>query len=112
MPIEYDTLVLLLITHLKLCNYINLRQVNLIILLKTENVRCVHAGPPCGTYTRALEKRVPKWKRDLGAPDPQPLRKDWCPEGLSSLTGVRLIKVQKANVLTNFVARVVRLCCT
>ena len=33
-------------------------------------VTYVHMWPPCGTASRAREKRVPKWLRDRGAPDP------------------------------------------
>lgn len=46
----------------------------------------------------------------MGAPDPNPPRKKWCPEGFPSLKGVRKIKVQKANILANFVANLVRKC--
>jgi len=79
-------------------------------ILTEENVRYVHAGPPCGTFSRALERRISKQQRQQGAPDPKPYRKDLCPEGLPGLTGVRLIKVQKANILANFVATVVKWC--
>ena len=42
-------------------------------ILREENVRYVHAGPPCGTFSMALEKKIPKWLRKFGAPEPKPL---------------------------------------
>ena len=56
----------------------------------------------------ALEKKMPKWLKTLGAPEPKPLWKHSCPEGLPpSLKGVRLVKYQTANMLANFVANFV-----
>ena len=42
-------------------------------------VKYVHMGPPCGTASRARDKRVPAWLRKRGAPDPKPLRSDKFP---------------------------------
>ena len=50
-------------------------------LLVTGRVKFVHMGPPCGTYTRARERRIPWWQRRRGVPDPKPLRSDKYPAG-------------------------------
>ena len=41
-------------------------------VMTTMPVKYVHMGPPCGTYSRAREKRIPKWALSKGAPNPQP----------------------------------------
>ena len=43
-------------------------------------VKYVHMGPPCGTYSRARENRIPKWALARNAPNPQPLRSEKFPE--------------------------------
>ena len=71
-------------------------------------VEYVHMGPPCGTASRAREKRVPKWLRDRGAPDPQPLRSNHWPRGLPALANrpVDLAKVRTANAIYDFCVNV------
>ena len=41
-------------------------------IMQQGRVKYIHMGPPCGTASRAREKRIPKWLRQRGAPDPQP----------------------------------------
>ena len=70
----------------------------------------VHAGPPCGTASRAREKRLPTAVRKQGAPEPRPLRSNAFPLGLSGLTAVEQKRVDAANeiyryVLSKFIAR-------
>ena len=79
-------------------------------LLATLPVKYVHMGPPCGTYSRAREKRIPKWALRKGAPNPQPLRSEKYPEGLPFLKGTAKAKVATANILANFSARVATHC--
>ena len=79
-------------------------------LLATLPVKYVHMGPPCGTYSRAREKRIPKWALRKGASNPQPLRSERYPEGLPFLKGTAEAKVATANILANFSARVATHC--
>ena len=66
-------------------------------MLENERLLYVHCAPPCGTATRAREKRVPERLRKRGSPDPQPLRSERHPEGLPSLSGLDKQKVLQAN---------------
>ena len=54
-------------------------------------------GLPCGTCSRAREKPLPKHLQHCRAP--QPLRSEEHLEGVPSLTGSDLLKVQMANSL-------------
>ena len=58
----------------------------------------VHFAPPCGTASRAREKRI-----HVGF-DPKPLRSDAEPDGLSNLAVEDKLRVEQANVLYAFVA--------
>ena len=69
-------------------------------------VAFIFAGPPCGTASRARDRRVPRQLRERGAPDPKPLRSTTHPEGLPTLSGLDVIKVNKANAIYVFVAEV------
>ena len=69
-------------------------------LLISGRVKFVHMGPPCGTYTRARERRVPWWQKRRGITDPQPLRSDKYPAGLPNIPHGAKEKVAKEN---NFV---------
>jgi hypothetical protein len=64
----------------------------------------VWAGPPCGTFSRAREKRVSRRFRERGAPDPQPLRSEDFPYGLASLNAIDMQKVLSANALVRNLA--------
>lgn len=59
----------------------------------------LHAAPPCGTASRARERRMPFRLRKRGAPEPKPLRSEKFPHGLPSLQGLDKIKVDKANAI-------------
>ena len=63
----------------------------------------VHAGPPCGTASRARERPISKHLLLQGAPSPRPLRTEAWPEGIPGLSGIELAKVQAANAIYNFV---------
>ena len=70
----------------------------------------VHAGPPCGTSSRARERPIAKELIRQGAPQPRPLRSEAFPLGLPNLTDVEQKRVTAANsiykyVLTNFIER-------
>ena len=42
--------------------------------LKSGQVACVPMAPPCGTSSRARERKLSRRLRALGVPDPKPLR--------------------------------------
>ena len=79
-------------------------------LIRSGEIGIVWLAVPCGTGSRAREKRIPKWLQDRGVPDAQPLRSDEFPEGLPSLTGKDAARVASANELVRFARRVVDLC--
>jgi hypothetical protein len=85
-------------------------QEQLMHLLATHNVKYVHMGPPCGTYTRARDKPISAHLLKAGCPNPQPLRSEQYPAGLPNLHNegkeIDLVKVEKANVLTDMCARI------
>ena len=69
-----------------------------------DTVAYVHFAPPCGTASRARDRR--RYNAD-GTPaklDPKPLRSDQYPDGLPSLIGTDLERVKTANELYRFVA--------
>ena len=62
------------------------------------NVTALLLAPPCGTASRAREIPLsPQQLWQLGGKEPRQLRSETEPWGLSSLTGLDLIKVQAAN---------------
>ena len=69
-----------------------------------------HIAPPCGTATKARERRVPMWMQQLGAPDPLPLRSSAHPRGLPSLSGLALAKVLSANTIYDITAKAIFRC--
>jgi hypothetical protein len=73
-------------------------------MLAQSPVVFVHMSPPCGTASRARDKRLPK------GCDPLPLRSNAYPSGLPSLAGLNLERVTKANVLYSFCAEVAVRC--
>ena len=79
-------------------------------VIKEGRVVFVHMGPPCGTASRARERRIPKWQRRAGAPEPQPLRSTRFPRGLPFLGSVDAEKVRKANCIYDFCADVAHHC--
>ena len=79
-------------------------------LLDDNDIAFVHIGPPCGTFSRAREKALPKRMRQRGYKGPPPLRSLNHPEGLPDLEGINAVKVAKANVLTNFACEIAQYC--
>ena len=79
-------------------------------MVERGHVRFVRMAPPCGTCSRARDKRVPAHLAALGAPDPPPLRDEQRPEGLPNLSRTNQIKVDKANIIANFCAELAQLC--
>ena len=67
----------------------------------------LHAAPPCGTASRARERRIPFRLRKRGAPEPKPLRSEKFPHGLPSLKGLDKVKVEKANDIYKNVAEII-----
>ena len=62
--------------------------------IETEEVNVIPAALPCGTCSKARE--IPLSKSHHG---PKPLRSHAYPRGLPHLSGVDLLKVQKANAI-------------
>ena len=62
-------------------------------------------APPCGTASAAREIKIP------GMNPPKPLRTLEEPDGISTLSGLDLVRVSAANVLYSFCAEVLELCC-
>ena len=80
-----------------------------IITLEASNLALVHLAPPCGTGSAARGRPIPEAEA-MGLPVPQPLRSPREPQGLSTLSGTDLVRVQLANSLCRAVGRVVRHC--
>ena len=72
-------------------------------LFAEHNPVIVHAGPPCGTASRARERPIPASLLEQGAPFPRPLRTDAWPRGIPSLSGTDRDKVTAANCIYDFV---------
>ena len=68
----------------------------------------VHFGLPCGTCSRARERPLPSYLQHIKAP--QPLRDEQHLEGLPSLTGSDLMKVQAANALYQAAVTLLEIC--
>ena len=66
-------------------------------LLDTENIILVHFAPPCGTASAARSRPISEELKQLGAPEPKPLRSKEFPQGLPWLHGLDKIKVDNAN---------------
>ena len=65
----------------------------------------LHAGPPCGTASRAREIRLSKFCRG-----PPPLRSRAHPDGIPGLAGAKWARLQSANLLYSFTAKVIKEC--
>ena len=65
----------------------------------------LHAGPPCGTASRAREIRLSKFRRD-----PIPLRSRTYPDGVPGLAGLKWARVQSANSLYRFTVKILQFC--
>ena len=73
-------------------------------------VDAIHMAPPCGTSSAARNIPIKRKLRQKGAPQPRPLRSHQFPDGLPSLKGLNRAKVQSANQLYDFCARLCRAC--
>ena len=71
--------------------------------------QAIHVALPCGTGSRAREKPIAKHLKAQGAPEPRPLRTQSFPLGLSHLTEREQVKVTSANILAQFVVKLLRL---
>ena len=80
-----------------------------IIALEADQLALVHLAPPCGTSSAARNRPVPNAAAS-GKPVPQPLRSPTEPQGLSTLSGVDLLRVQQANTLYAAVGNIARHC--
>ena len=73
-------------------------------------VDSIHMAPPCGTSSAARNIPISKKLLKQGAPRPRPLRSHRYPEGLPTLKGISLAKVESANVLYKFCCRLALHC--
>ncbi|CAE7743608.1 unnamed protein product [Symbiodinium sp. CCMP2592] len=76
-----------------------------IIRLEAANIVWIHCAPPCGTASAARSRPIPELTA-AGVRVPQPLRSTSEPQGLSTLTGADLERVQKANMLYRAVGQI------
>ena len=82
-------------------------QKQLLKLLLQPDVAYVHFAPPCGTASRARDRRRKNPDGSPAAVDPKPLRSDEFPDGLPGLDKLDLHRVTLANELYRFVAETV-----
>ena len=73
-------------------------------------VDAIHMAPPCGTSSAARNMPIKRKLRQKGAPQPRPLRSHKFPDGLPNLKGLNHAKVQSANQLYDFCARLCKAC--
>ena len=71
----------------------------------------IHLGMPCGTASRAREKPISHHQRQMGAPNPPPLRSATHPLGLPHINPATTagIRLAKANQLYRFVIQILYL---
>ena len=74
------------------------------LMLMSDEFDFVHASPPCGTASRARERRIGNSLISRGASDPKPLRSETWPKGLPNLQGTDALRVVLANRIYNFLA--------
>ena len=79
-------------------------------LLKNSRVRYVHLAPPCGTFSRAREIKIPAHILATGVKAPKQLRSQQCPRGLENIDECDQEKVKRGNILADFTAEVLRRC--
>ena len=68
--------------------------------IKHPAVKGVFMAPPCGTASAARQTKIP------GMNPPKPLRTLEEPDGISTLSGLDLVRVSAANVLYSFCTEV------
>lgn len=79
-------------------------------IVREGRVRYKHSAPPCGTASRAREKRLPQFLLDRGAPAPRQLRSAEKPMGLPGLSPSERLRVDLANLIYAFIAFISTLC--
>ena len=82
-------------------------------ILSSQSLSFVHMSPPCGTASRAREKRISEADRARGIPEPQPLRSEQFPLGLPTLAADfphEVARVRKANIIYRLCADVAAFC--
>ena len=77
--------------------------------LRHEPVSAVHFGLPCGTGSRARERKVAQHLVAAGAPTPRQLRSATHVLGIPGLTEIEQTKVDSSNALCAFCIEVLRL---
>ena len=70
----------------------------------------IWVAPPCGTSSRAREKKLPKLEA-TGAKVPVPLRSTQQPDQLDGLGGLDKVKVEKANLIYEAVYKIASRAC-
>ena len=85
-------------------------QTLLFSIVETSYVFYIHGAPPCGTSSRAREKPLPSYLKQLGAYEPKPLRNALFVRGLAELTGIDKLRVEKANEIYDFIQDLFFLC--
>ena len=85
-------------------------QAVVMLMVVSGEIDYAHASPPCGTASRAREKKIPASLKRLGAFEPKPLRSNQHPKGLPTLTGVDALRVVLANRIYNFLAALFTTC--
>lgn len=96
------------ITQLDLCTTSG--QAILWDLLHAPALAGIHLGIPCGTASRARERKIPQELRRAGVPQPPPLRSAVHPLGIHGLSDLNKLKVQAANDLYRLCAEVIAFC--
>ena len=77
-------------------------------LLRDPRVQYVSFAPPCGTASRARERKLKVAASNKGWKVPVPLRSDAKPEGLETLDEEDWQRVHTANVIYCFIAEVIK----
>ena len=81
----------------------------LLRLCNSDRLAFVWWAPPCGTASRAREKKIPSWLRAQGAPEPRPLRSTEYPTGVPGLTRNERARVDSANMIYSLVVETVHI---
>ena len=83
-----------------------------VLLQKMNKVppQLVHFAMPCGTGSRARDRKIPLNLRKRGAPEPPPLRSATHPLGMPNLSKFHQAKVESANLLLFFVVAMLEQC--
>ena len=79
-------------------------------IVESPQLVAIHLGLPCGTASRARERKIPDSLRRQGVPEPPPLRSPRYPLGLPGLSSVNAAKVAAANALLRFCLQVILFC--